>query len=154
MVPLFCLKINSSIYTAGVFGISWFRNSPPMRASITLNSSAHQNPSTLNPGTICAASKIMSALTTKVNSPSVRIFNGKVINNTRGRISALISPRTMAITRAVKKLLTVTPGRIYAATKITIADMSQLRSMFIIFLVLGVCLPLLWWLQGLPLRVI
>ena len=67
-----------------------------------LNNNAHQKPSTLNPGTIAETSKMMAALMTKVNNPSVRILMGKVRINRMGLMTALISPRTSATISAVR----------------------------------------------------
>ena len=71
-----------------------------------LNIRAHQNPSTLNPGTRFAASKITTALITNVNKPKVIIFIGRVRIRSMGLINALMIPKTTAATRAVTKLVT------------------------------------------------
>jgi len=93
---------------------------------------AHQNPSTLKPGTIELASKIRSAFMTKVNKPKVRMVRGRVRRIRRGFISKLIMPKTTAVTSAAVKFATWTPGKRYAATRITMALTSQLIIIFII----------------------
>lgn len=70
------------------------------------NNNAHQNPSTLNPGTIAVAKRISSALITKVNNPSVIRFIGSVKISRIGLSTALIIPKTTAKTSAVVKLAT------------------------------------------------
>ena len=77
-----------------------------------LNKSAHQNPSTTNPGTILLVNNISKALITKVNNPSVKILTGKVRASRIGFTIALIIPSTSETTRAVRKFATWTPGSI------------------------------------------
>ena len=93
---------------------------------------AQINPSTLNPGTIFAANKIRSAFKTKVKSPRVIRLMSKVRIRSNGFRNALMTPRTIAATTAVVKLLTSTPGKIYAATKTAI----PLNNKLIIILIL------------------
>lgn len=69
-----------------------------------LNRSAHQNPSTTNPGTRFEVMRMTEALMTKVNSPNVRILIGRVRKIRIGRRTALMMPRTTAVTRAETKL--------------------------------------------------
>lgn len=71
-----------------------------------LNISAHQNPSTLNPWTKFAASKIISALITNVKSPKVKMLIGSVRIRSMGLRTAFITPKTSATTRAATKLST------------------------------------------------
>lgn len=75
------------------------------------NASAHQNPSTKNPGTMADATKTSTAFITKVNIPKVIIFIGSVRITRIGLINVLNTPITTAITTAVKKFLMSTPGR-------------------------------------------
>lgn len=75
---------------------------------------AEKNPSTLNPGTILLTKSINTAFITKVKSPKVRIFRGRVKSSKIGLINMLIAPRTTATMRAVINPSTLTPGRIYA----------------------------------------
>lgn len=76
-----------------------------------LNIKAHQNPSTLNPGTRLAANIITNAFITNVNNPKVRIVIGRVRIRRTGFINALITPKTTAATKAATKLVTWTPGK-------------------------------------------
>jgi len=71
-----------------------------------LNIRAHQNESTLNPGTREAARRITNAFITNVNNPKVRIVIGSVRIRRTGFMNALIIPKTTAATRAVAKLAT------------------------------------------------
>ena len=65
-----------------------------------------QNPSTSNPGMMPEAILSMAAFKTKVNSPSVRMFNGKVRINAIGRKKAFSILRMAAANKAEKKPLT------------------------------------------------
>ena len=71
-----------------------------------LNIRAHQNPSTLKPGTRFAARIITNALITKVNKPKVRMLIGSVRIRRMGLRTAFIIPKTTAATRAETKLVT------------------------------------------------
>ncbi len=71
---------------------------------------AHQNPSTLNPGTRFAAKRITNALITNVNKPKVKMLIGSVRIRRTGLMNALIMPKTTAATKAATKLATCTPG--------------------------------------------
>lgn len=64
---------------------------------------AHQNPSTLNPGTRFAAKRIINALITNVNKPKVKMLIGSVRIRRIGFKTALIIPSTTATTSAVTK---------------------------------------------------
>jgi len=75
-----------------------------------LNNKAVKNPFTAKPLTIVETSKTKSAFITKVKSPSVRIFTGKVIITRSGLMVILIIPRTTANTNAVQKDATPMPG--------------------------------------------
>jgi len=81
-------------------------------ARTKLKRRAHQNPLTANPETIFAVRRIRPALITKVKSPRVIIFIGRVRMTKMGFIIALIIPRTIATAIAVVKLATETPGKI------------------------------------------
>lgn len=82
-----------------------------MMARTMANISAHQKPSTLNPGTMELTAMTRRPMMTKVSRPSVRMLIGRVIRSRIGRMMELTIPSTTATTRAVKKLLTWTPGR-------------------------------------------
>ena len=79
--------------------------------STNANASAHQKPSTWNPGTIALTSKTKKPIITKVNKPSVAMFTGKVRIKSRGPKNALTIARSTATMTAVRKPETVTPGR-------------------------------------------
>ncbi len=96
--------------------------------------SAQRKPSTLKPGTMLLVRRIRSALMTKVKSPSVTILIGSVRRSSTGLIIALMIPKTTAVTKAARKLLTCTPGSKYAETMITTALKTQLIKMFILSL--------------------
>lgn len=80
--------------------------------SIIENNSAHQKPSTLNPGTSWEVIKIKIALMTKENNPNVRILIGSVSKTNKGFIKAFNMPSINAVIRDTAKLSTLTPGRI------------------------------------------
>jgi diacylglycerol O-acyltransferase/trehalose O-mycolyltransferase len=75
---------------------------------------AVQNPSTRNGRSswsqIHDVSSSMRALTTKVNSPSVRMNSGKVSTRTTGRMIALTSPKMTATPSSVRTRFPVVPG--------------------------------------------
>lgn len=73
------------------------------RDNITLNNSAVQKESTLNPPTILVHNKIIMALITNKNKPKVTIVNGKVNNTNIGFIKRLSNPKTTATSSAVPK---------------------------------------------------
>ncbi len=68
-----------------------------------LNNNAQPKLSTRKPGIRLAVSKIISALITKVNNPSVRMVIGRVRRKSNGFIVTLIIPRISAAIRAVLK---------------------------------------------------
>jgi hypothetical protein len=76
---------------------------------MTLNSKAHQNPSTVNPGTILPISMIIRALITNKKNPSVTIVNGIVRKTSTGLMKVLIIASAMATMIAVAKFSTCTP---------------------------------------------
>jgi hypothetical protein len=76
---------------------------------IILKSIAVQNVSTVKPPTILLQSKMISALTTKRNSPKVTIVTGKVKNTSNGLINVFSNPKTNATIIEVIKLETVIP---------------------------------------------
>ncbi len=98
-----------------------------------LNTRAHKNPSTENPGTMFAASSIKSACITNVKSPKVRIVIGKVKIIKIGFKIALKIPMTSAAIRAAVKFVTCTPGKKYAAAKTASPLNIQLIKIVILF---------------------
>jgi hypothetical protein len=79
-----------------------------------LNNNAYQNPSTLNPSTILAAIRIISALITKRKKPKVKMVTGIVRMIMIGLTTAFKKDNTAATTKAVRKLFPsiLTPGKI------------------------------------------
>ena len=70
---------------------------------------AGQKPVMTKPLTILETVKKRKPLMKKVNTPSVNIFIGKVINIINGRKNALMIPKTKATTTAVIGLATSIP---------------------------------------------
>ena len=92
-----------------------------------LNKSAHQNPLTLNQGTISETKRINNAFITKVNNQIVRIFIGRVRSNIRGFMKVFTIHKTIATKSAVINPETTTQGKRYAV----IITASALMSKFI-----------------------
>jgi hypothetical protein len=89
-----------------------------------LNRRAHQNPSTVNPLISFSQSKIISALMTKRNKPSVKIVIGKVSIISIGLTSAFNIANTTATINAVINPSICTPFSIYERPKATRAEIS------------------------------
>lgn len=102
------------------------KSMPLTIASTTLNASAHQKPATRNPGTSPETTRMMMALMTNVNSPTVMTLIGSVNARSTGRMKALMAPRTIATTSAGTNPETVTHGRTYAVMITAIAVMTML----------------------------
>ena len=98
-----------------------------------LKSRAYQKLSTLKPCTKCASIKMMQALITKRNNPSVSMVAGSVSRISRGFINASSSDSTKATTIAVKKLLFTisTPGSMYASINTLTVVISTFNKNFI-----------------------
>ncbi len=75
-----------------------------------LNTRAQSIPSTINPGTIVATNITIKAFMTKLKSPKVRMFMGRVKSNTKGFMKVLTTANTTAATSAVVNPSTFTPG--------------------------------------------
>lgn len=105
------------------------------RDNIMLKSKAVQKVSTLNPPTILAHSKMITALITSKNNPKVRIVNGNVKMTNIGFIKTLNNPKTTATSNEVVKLFTTTPfiNRAITSTKIDVIRI--LKSNFIYFFI-------------------
>lgn len=73
---------------------------------------AGNHPSTVNPETNKAVNLKTIALTINRNKPKVIIVKGKVKKTKSGLINVLITPKTMAASRAETKLATWIPGTI------------------------------------------
>jgi hypothetical protein len=89
---------------------------------------ADQKLSIVKPGTSFETRRIRIALIITVNNPSVKIFIGSVRRIRSGLRRTLKIPSTTATRRAVQKLATCTPGKIYEAIIMINALASQLRS--------------------------
>jgi len=86
-----------------------------------LNKSAHQKPSTVNPGTNLSTRSMITAFITSKNNPKVMRVAGSVKNTKMGFTSTLRSARTTATIKDVVKVSTPTPGNTSARTRTTIA---------------------------------
>lgn len=75
-----------------------------------LNNTAHQKPSTVNPGTMWLVKSISKALITKRNKPNVRIVIGKVKIIKIGFKKTFRKESTIATAKAVTKFSTWIPG--------------------------------------------
>lgn len=71
---------------------------------------AGTQPSTVNPGTKSVVMRKTIAFTTKIKSPKVMIVNGKVRSTSTGFINVLITPRTIAASKAEVNVSTWIPG--------------------------------------------
>jgi len=101
--------------------------------SIILKSSARQNQSTLNPGTIYETNIIISALITKVKSQIVRMFIGKVNIIRTGLIKVFIIEIIIATKNASIKPVTTTQGRRYVVANTATAVIIKLIIISIFF---------------------
>lgn len=79
-------------------------------AKTTAPKIAGKNPSNTNPGTTSVVRYSTTAFITKLNSPKVKRFIGKVTMVNIGLTTVLITPITMAASNAVVKLSTLNPG--------------------------------------------
>jgi hypothetical protein len=96
-----------------------------------LNNKAHQNPSTWKPGTIALANNTNKAFITSKKSPRVNTVTGKDNITNIGLIKIFTKAKTAAAKIAVKKLATLTPGRIKELITIAIAERKSLIIEFI-----------------------
>ena len=96
-----------------------------------LKSSAHQKPSTINPGTMFAARRINKALIINVNRPKDNRFIGKVKIIINGFKKVFIIPSTRATISAVTKSFICTPGNMYAVASTAKVLIVQLITLFI-----------------------
>ena len=102
-----------------------------------LNNSAHQKPSTCILPITYAARRIINALMTNENNPSVRIVIG---NDRIDRIGFTIrfkSPRTMAKIMVEPKLSKCTPERILLSKNAEMAVISKRIIKFIVYKLIG-----------------
>ena len=82
--------------------------------SIIENTTAVQNPSIANPGTILETNKTINASITNVNKPKVKIVTGRDNIISIGLTKVLRAAITTAVINATTKLDTSTPERRYA----------------------------------------
>lgn len=85
---------------------------PDTKESTKLKISAHQKPSTLNPGISLSASKMITALITNKKRPSVTRVTGMVSKTRMGFTIALSNPNTNENIIAVLKSAMLTPSSI------------------------------------------
>ncbi len=85
-------------------------------ASTILNSSAHQNPSTVNPAINFSASRIIIALITSKKSPSVKMVNGMVKIISSGFTVTFSTESNNATSNALNGSIMSMPGRISAVS--------------------------------------
>ncbi len=104
-----------------------------IREAKILKRIADQKLSIVKPGTSLETSNIRMALIIIVNNPSVKIFIGSVKRIRSGLRRTLKIPSTNATIRAVQKLVTCTPGKIYEAKIMIRALASQLSKIPIKF---------------------
>ena len=97
---------------------------------------AVQNELTRNPSTKWSQSKIITALITSKNNPSVNMVTGNVNNTKTGFTKKLSKPKTIATVNAVVNSSTITPFMILAMTNTKMAVISILNSSFIYVLIL------------------
>ena len=105
-----------------------------MSDNTKLNSSAHQKPTMLNPGTIKLVKITKAALIIKVNRPKLKILMGKVRMIKIGLRNILINPSTKAAIKAATKDSTSTAGIKYAAIIIAKVEINHLTKNFIVSL--------------------
>lgn len=96
-----------------------------------LNINAHQNPSTIKPGTIELAIRIINAFITNKNNPNVTIVTGIVSTTKKGFRILFNKANTAATIIADRKLSIWTPGNKYDVTIIAIPLISILNNIFI-----------------------
>lgn len=101
-----------------------------------LNSSATQKPLTLNPPINLSAKRMISALMTNKNNPSVTTVIGSVKIIKIGFTIAFNNPKTIATIMADVKVTSLTPGRKYDKIN-TARAVSKIRRMR--FMVFGYC---------------
>ena len=71
-----------------------------------LNINAHQNPSTIKPGTIELAIRIINAFMTNKNNPNVKIVTG-IVSTTKTGFSKLFKTANNAATITADKKLSI-----------------------------------------------
>ena len=91
-----------------------------------LNTSAHQNPSTVNPGTNQSTNNIRMVFITKRNNPNVTMVIGIVNITNTGFTRRLRMANTPATTMAIKNPSTWAPGKTVAQITTAIADNTSL----------------------------
>ena len=92
---------------------------------ITLNSSAHQKPSTKKPSISLLASKMIPALIASRNKPRVKIVNGMVSKTKTGFRNVLRKANTIAINKALVKSVTSIPDNNQSVKKTANPEISS-----------------------------
>lgn len=80
------------------------------RAAANIN--AQRKPRTRKPGTKAATAIMIKASITRVKSPKVRTFIGRVKSSRTGRITAFTMANKIAVIKAAPNPVTCTPGKI------------------------------------------
>ena len=96
-----------------------------------LNTNAEKKLDTIKPPTKCAANKIINALITNKNKPSVTIVAGNVKKIKSGRTNMFKTAIANATQIAVTESAISTPGKIAANTKTATAVNNTFRRKFI-----------------------
>ncbi len=118
-----------------------------MSERISPKMSAHQKPSTSNPGTSAAVNMMIRALITSRNMPKVRMVRGMVRMIKMGFRNVLSSDNTTATSAAVRKPSTATPGRINVVISTASAETNKRINIFILPILIFVNLHLYRFLQ-------
>ncbi len=95
---------------------------------IILKSNAHQKPLTKKPSISLLASKIIPALITSKNNPSVKMVNGMVSKTKTGFKNVLRKANTIAINSALVKLVTSIPDNNQSVKKTASPEMSNFNN--------------------------
>ena len=103
-----------------------------------LKSTAHQKVFTANPAISSSANKMISALITTRNKPSVIKVTGKVRKIKIGLTKVFNNARTIATIIAVTYVSTLTPGRSFASST-TATALNNIRRISFIQKSTGIC---------------
>jgi hypothetical protein len=105
-----------------------------IKESTKLNNNAHQKLSTTNPGTTALAIRIIIALITNRNNPSVKTVKGIVSIISNGFTVTFSNESNTAIMIAVINSSTTTPGSKYDAISTPMEESNILTRIFIFLL--------------------
>lgn len=95
---------------------------------IILKSKAHQKPFTKKPSINLLASKIIPALITSKNNPRVKMVKGMVNKTKTGFKNVFRKANTIAISKALVKLVTSIPDNNQSVKKTASPDMSSFNN--------------------------